>query len=248
MNAIDWLSAYNRFFTIANIQNSPTYLGGGDFIKMIQSFKPDYPSYMQFLELRKQEKQSTSRKDYYWDVVKTLTDSEKHQFFSMVIEKFEPYAKVDTDAIRSYVFRSALAVPVAVVPQDLWSSKKLNLTIAEIDNAIANKDFSRAVNLAYTCLEGLYKSYVKKYIAGKEDVTGLIILSQLVKGHISEKLKEQGQFPEEIINSIVTITNAVANSRNKFSEAHFDGDAEKWLAMFARDLTNSVGRLLLNFL
>ncbi len=55
-------------------------------------------------------------------------------------------------------------------------------------------------------------------------------------------------FPDQIVNSIPTITNAVANSRNGFSESHFNDDAHKWLALFARDLTNSVGRLLLHFM
>jgi hypothetical protein len=79
-------------------------------------------------------------------------------------------------------------------------------------------------------------------------VNELIPLSKIVKEHIAGQLKAQESFPEQIVNSIVTITNAVANSRNGFSESHFNDDASKWLAIFARDLTNSIGRLLLHFL
>lgn len=55
------------------------------------------------------------------------------------------------------------------------------------------------------------------------------------------------KFSQEIVNAIATLTNAVANSRNGFSEPHFAGDSARWLALFARDMTNSIGRLLLNF-
>lgn len=73
-------------------------------------------------------------------------------------------------------------------------------------------------------------------------------LCKVVKDDITEKLKARGPFPEQIVNAIPTLTNAVANSRNSFSESHFADDAQKWLALFARDMTNSIGRLLLHFI
>lgn len=54
--------------------------------------------------------------------------------------------------------------------------------------------------------------------------------------------------PAEIVNAIPILTNAVASSRNSFSESHFADDAQKWLALFARDMTNSIGQLLLHFI
>ena len=139
------------------------------------------------------------------------------------------------------------AVPTTVIPKNLWSSEKLNLSLKEIDNAIDMQQFNRAVTLAYTCLEGLYKAYVQENIPDKSHITGLIPLSKLVKNSILEESREAGNIPEKIINSITTITNGIANSRNSFSESHFSNDASKWLAIYARDLTNSIGRLLLHF-
>ena len=69
-----------------------------------------------------------------------------------------------------------------------------------------------------------------------------------MKDDITDKLKAQGPFPEQIVNAIPTLTNAVANSRNGFSESHFAEDSHRWLALFARDMTNSIGRLLLHFI
>ncbi|RXS79823.1 hypothetical protein [Burkholderia pseudomallei] len=69
-----------------------------------------------------------------------------------------------------------------------------------------------------------------------------------MKDDLAEKLRARGPFPEQIVNAIPTLTNAVANSRNGFSESHFADDAQKWLATFARDMTNSIGCLLLHFI
>lgn len=82
----------------------------------------------------------------------------------------------------------------------------------------------------------------------RSDVTDLVGLCRIVKDDLLAKLQAKGSFPEQIVNAIPTLTNAVANSRNGFSESHFAGDAQKWLATFARDMVNSIGRLLLHFI
>lgn len=146
------------------------------------------------------------------------------------------------------MFGGGKAVPTTIVPQALWSSEKLNNSLRDIDHAIDAQQFNRATTLAYTCLEGLYKAYVRKHVPDKANLTDLIQLCKAVKDDITDKLKVQAPFPEQIVNSIPTLTNAVANSRNGFSESHFAEDSHRWLAIFARDLTNSIGRLLLHFI
>ncbi len=160
----------------------------------------------------------------------------------------EPHAKEDAEAIKGIVFGGGHAVPVTLVPVDLWNSEKLNNSLRDIDHAIDAGHYNRATTLTYTCLEGLYKAYVRKHVANQAGLTDLIQLCRVVKDDIASKLKLQGPYPDQIINAIPTLTNAVANSRNGFSEAHFAGDSQRWLALFARDMTNSIGRLLLNFI
>lgn len=104
------------------------------------------------------------------------------------------------------------------------------------------------MTLAYTCLEGLYKSYVKKHIPTSDHITDLMPLSKLVRTDIDSKLSVTGSYPAQMVTSISTLTSAIANSRNSFSDSHFDNDANKWLAIYSRDLVNSIGRLLLHFL
>jgi len=244
--SVNWIAAYNRLFKIINEQGD-TYYSGSAFIQMAQEVDDGIANYNQFIQMRRQSGQSTSRKDFYWDIINSLNEQQKYQFFRLFIEALEQHAKEEVEGLRSVVFGGGSAVPTAVIPQNLWSSEKLNLSLKEIDNAIDAQQFNRAVTLAYTCIEGLYKAYVRENIPEQANISDLMPLAKLVKDNISEQLRAKGNFPEQIVNSIPTITNAVANSRNGFSESHFDKDANKWLAIFARDLTNSIGRLLLHF-
>ncbi len=245
---INWIAAFNRLWLLLDRSNTPTYYSGPSFLRMVQQVEPGSPSYEQLIPLRQSQGKSTSRKSFYWDVIQGLEEQQKLQLFRLFIDELEPHSKDEIEAIRSIVFGGGKAVPTTIVPQALWSSEKLNNSLRDIDHAIDAQQFNRATTLAYTCLEGLYKAYVRKHVPDKANLTDLIQLCKAVKDDITDKLKVQAPFPEQIVNSIPTLTNAVANSRNGFSESHFAKDSHRWLAIFARDLTNSIGRLLLHFI
>jgi hypothetical protein len=244
---VNWIAAFNRLFVLLNREGA-TYCGGPNFLRMVQQVDPGSPSYQQLLQIRQQQGKSTSRKDYYWDMLQELSEPHKYQLFRLFIDELESHARDEVEAIKAIVFGGSHAVPTTVVPMDLWNSEKLNSSLKDIDSAIDSQQYNRATTLAYTCLEGLYKTYIYKHVPARSELTDLIQLCKVVKDDITEKLKSEGAFPQQIVNTIPTLTNAVANSRNGFSEAHFAGDAQKWLALFARDLTNSIGRLLLHFM
>lgn len=245
--SINWITAYNKLFKIINTEGE-TYYSGSDFIQLAQEIDDSISNYTQFIKMRNKLGLSTSRKDFYWDIIKDLSDQKKYDFFLLIIENLETHNNEDIKNLKAYILGNAPAVPTTVFPSNLWNSEKLKTTLAEIDKALELQDFNRAVTLSYTCLEGLYKAYVNENIKKQTHITDLMQLTKLVKNHISEKLKEKGDYPVEIVNSMSTISNAVANSRNEFSESHFDKDANKWLASYARDLTNSIGRLILHFI
>lgn len=245
---VNWIAAYNRLFILLDRSGTPTYYSGPNFLRMVQQVDPGSPSYDQLIPLRNQQGKSTSRKSFYWDTILGLPEQQRFQLFRLFIDELEPHAKDEVDAIRAIVFGGGYAVPTAVVPVDLWNSEKLNKSLKDIDQAIDAHHYNRATTLSYTCLEGLYKAYVRKHVPEQAVLTDLMPLCKVVKDDISKKLQAQGPFPVEIVNVMPTLTNAIANSRNGFSEAHFGDDSQRWLAVFARDLTNSIGRLLLNFM
>lgn len=247
-SSVNWIAAYNRLFILLDRKDGPTYHSGGNFLRMVQQVDPGSPSYEQLIPQRQSQGKSTSRKSFYWDTIQGLPEQQRFQLYRVFIDELEPHAKDEVDAIRAIIFGGGYAVPTTVVPLDLWNSEKLNNSLKDIDHAIEAHQYNRATTLSYTCMEGLYKAYVRKHVPEQIGLSDLMPLCKVVKDDISKKLKAQGSFPVEIVNAMPTLTNAIANSRNGFSESHFADESQRWLALFARDLTNSIGRLLLNFI
>lgn len=245
---VNWIAAFNYLFNALNSENKALYVGGGTFCRMVQQVDPGSPSYQQLLPLRQSQGKSNSRKDFYWDLIQAQPEPQRFALYRVFVDHIEPHDKTQADNIRAVVFGGGYAVPTTVVPVDLWNSEKLNNSLKDIDHAIDAHQYNRATTLSYTCLEGLYKTYVRKHVPDQAGLTDLMPLCKVVKDDISRKLQAQGPFPVEIVNAMPTLTNAIANSRNGFSESHFGGESQRWLALFARDLTNSIGRLLLHFM
>lgn len=245
---ISWMVAFKRLFPILD-RSGETYHSGPAFIKMAQQINSSIPEYTTYIDQRNNQGKSTTRRVFYWDIIESMTESQKHDLFRLFIDSLEPFAKEDITDLKGYLYGKTAPVPRAAIPSDLMSSEKLSRSLEEIDRAIDVHDYNRAVTLTYTCLEGLYKAYCKKNLPGSESITELLPLAKTVKNDVLSKVRcNNTQAPEQIINTIPSITNAIANSRNGFSESHFDQDAQRWLAVYARDLTNSIGRLLLHFM
>lgn len=118
-----------------------------------------------------------------------------------------------------------------------------------MEKTILNGEYNLTLTYAYSCLEGLFKAYIHSNISKISQESDWAKLSKLVKKNLVEYFNESEiQYPEKVIDLIGTITNAVSNARNSFSESHFDNDSDKWLAEFVKDCVNSIGRLILKFI
>jgi len=141
------------------------------------------------------------------------------------------------------------SVPKSVIPEHVWNSKKLEDVLTKMDNSINQKDYNLTLTYAYSCLEGMYKAFLNKNIPSELTTDKINKLSVKVRDYIKEDFKNKDlEYPEQMITLITTITNAISNARNSYSDSHFDEQSEKCLAIFARDCVNSVGRLILNFM
>lgn len=245
---MQWISAYSHLFNILNKTETPAYHSGSEFIKVVQSFDRGLPDYSLYMEERKRLNKSTSRKDFYWDILNDLEEPIRFEVFRAFIDIVEPHFPNEAQVLRAYLFGNGQPVPKAKIPDQQWSSDKLNSMLSKIDNTIDIGNYDNTMTLVYTCLEGLYKSYIRKHVPISTNITDLIPLSKIVRDDIDLKLSAKGSYPAQMVTSISTLTNAIANSRNSFSDSHFDQDANKWLAIYSRDLVNSIGRLLLHFL
>lgn len=151
--------------------------------------------------------------------------------------------------VKSFDSKNRIAVPKSIVPKIIDSADKLELCINKMDESIRNSEFNLTLTYAYSSLEGIFKAYISAKIPSEKDIDELSKVSKIVKEHLKKHFQENEEtFPEPMLNLISTITNAVSNARNNFSESHFGNDSDRRLAEFTRDCTNSVGRLILKFL
>lgn len=244
---INWTSAFNHLFVVLN-REGDTYFSGPRFFKMLHQVTHEFPDYQKYIEQRRLKSKSTTRKQYFFDIIESLTEAEKKALFKNFIESLKPYARDEMNELESFIHGGGSPVPVTDISTDFSGVERLTRSLNNIDSAIESGQHSRAVTLSYSCLEGIYKAYLTKNMTLQAPPNDLLAMAKLVKNDILDKVKDGSQAPEQIINSIPTITNAIANSRNGFSESHFDQDAKIWLATYTRDLTNSIGRLLTHFM
>lgn len=144
----------------------------------------------------------------------------------------------------------SVAVPKVAVPDVVWNSEKLDSFFKKMDESIKQENYNSTLTYAYSCLEGLYKSFINEKIPNKlESTDKLNQLAGIVRDYLKELLiSDSANYPEQMLQLIPTITNAVSNARNKYSESHFDKDADKSLAEFSRDCVNAIGRLIIKFI
>lgn len=140
------------------------------------------------------------------------------------------------------------SVPKSEIPENIWNSEKLDQSLEKMDESIRSSHYNLTLTYAYACLEGLFKGFVREKIPEKSQISDLSQLSKIVRDYLKEHFEKSDiKYPLPMINLISTITSAVSNARNQFSESHFDEESDKWLAEFARDCVNSIGRLTIKF-
>ena len=241
---IDWARAYNQLFEIIDLQDA-TYFSGPRFIRKIRELDPYFPNYYQYIDDRRRSGRSTTRQDYFYDIILGLEEPNRLQLFELILSDIEPLAPEKTGSLRAFLGGIAPG-PVAVVPNNTWRANRLNACLAEIDESIVLGNYERAITLSYTCLEGFYKAFLRENAPEHAELNEIIALSREVKRWLGSVTTEA--YPEEILNMVNHISHTIDRTRNRFSEAHFDEEADKWLAIYVRDLVNTQVRLLLQFI
>lgn len=245
--AVNWVKIFNRLFSIINTPGD-TYYSGSRFLDVLRETDADTPSYQQLIALRNQENKSTSRKDYYYDLIQELTDAQRTEVYNNFIGRLEPIVPDKIEGLREYLLEDAQG-PVALIPADVWSADRLTAYLEEMDTTIIQQNYNQTLTLAYTCLEGFYKAFIRAKIPAQIALNELIPMAVEIRNYLRAQLTATGiPYPEQMITLISTITSAICNSRNHFSNAHFADESDKWLAELARDQVNSIVRLLLKFI
>lgn len=240
---MNWAIIFNRLFELIDQDETPNYFTGPRFMRKVKEVDPYFPTYQQFIEQRRAEQKSTTRRDYYYDILLAFDEARRIALINSILNDLDETAIGKAGELRA-IFGGAVAGPVAVIPNHGWNAGRLNQYLKDIDNCIANSDYAHAVALAYTCLEGFYKAFAVQCIPDQPEETEIIALAKGIKKYLSATIDS---YPEEALNMVMHVSHTVDRARNRFSEAHFEEEAARWLAVFVRDLVNTQIRLLLHF-
>jgi len=243
---MNWYVAYNKLFEILNAEE--TYHSGPMFLSVLEQINPEIMTYKQLIDHRNATRKSTSRKDYFQDLVFELDESDRIKLFNLFIDLTSEKSNGLSEKLLRYISELKEG-PVATVPNNLWNSERLTDYLEKMDKSINDKRYNYTITLAYTCLEGFYKSFIIKCMPSGTKTDDLTSMAKQIRKYIEELHEAQNiKYPTEILKLISTISYAIGNSRNTFSESHFDQVAEEWLAEFVRDCTNTIIRLLIKFM
>lgn len=244
---VNWVAVFNRLFELINEQGD-SYYGGTRFLNVIREVNYSVPSYNEYISQRQSENKSTTRRDYYYDLILEQKEADRFKVVERILETVEESEPIKVANIRKEMGGGVDIEAATVIPDEIWNCNRLTYYLEKMDTSINEQNYDYALTLAYTCLEGFYKSFIKLNIPEREEMDSILPMSKEVKGYIQNQLSENNiAYPEQVLNLISTITNAICNARNNFSDSHSGNSAEKWLAVYLRDNVNSIVKMILNF-
>jgi hypothetical protein len=146
---------------------------GSRFISKVREVDPLFPDYTQFIDERRRTNKSTSRRTFFYDILRDFDEDRRLRIIHRILDDIEPHQPTRAQELRA-ILGGAVLGPVAEISPDAWSADRLGRALDEIDDSITNGKYERAVTLSYTCLEGYYKAFVRKKISSAEDLTCII--------------------------------------------------------------------------
>jgi hypothetical protein len=238
---VNWTAVFNRLFKI--IDSPKYYYSGPTFFRIVQEVREDFPNYHEYIKQRSAEGLSTTRMIYFKDILLSFNEEERRSFVYRILDDVESRGHESSSEIRGLIGGTANA-PSATIPAEAWNGTRLTNFLREIDSALQDSKPERALTLAYTCMEGFFKAYVQRNVPG-ENENEITALARIVKDDLRKKNPE---YPGEVFNVITQAANAINKVRDRFSESHFQNEADIWAATYVRDLVNTHICLLLHFM
>jgi len=246
---MNWVAIFNRLFEIINSQGD-TYYGGVRFLNTVREVNYAVPNYQTYIDQRREQNKSTSRRDYYFDIFMEQPENDRRQIVTAILDTIGHLEPEKSEAIKQLIGQEAqIQGPQAQIPEDIWNSDRLIEYLERMDASISEGDFGHTLTLSYTCLEGFYKSFIREKIPTQIALTELTPMAVQIRNYIKAQLDANRiEYPDQVLTLISTVTNAVCNARNNFSDSHSGNRAEKWVAVYLRDNVNSIIKMILNFI
>ena len=94
---LNWVREYNKLFEAINQQGLPTYFSGNRFIGIIREFDNSFADYTQYINYRQEKGLSTSRKNYYYDILMMFKEDIRKEIIARIWEEVESSKQISVE-------------------------------------------------------------------------------------------------------------------------------------------------------
>lgn len=205
---MNWIEIYNRLFELIN-ESGPNYFSGSRFINIVKEIDPYFPDYMQYIELRRQTNKSTSRKDFYRDILMSFDEDKRIRLVKKILQQTQINNPEKSSELNTVLSGESVA-PIATVPEHVWNADRLNRYLEDIDASITSGEHGRAITLSYTCLEGFFKAFIEHNILNKTHITEIIAMSREIQRYLKNTIPA---YPDEALKLLNHVAHTIDSKR-----------------------------------
>lgn len=178
----DWTAAYRRLYKFLDGYT------GSQFIKTVQKVDPDLLDYNEFIEKRRNEEKSTTKKDYFKDILFSYTDDIKHHLFEIFLMPSEETYPAEVKDIRTIIRGGKVDISKAIYAKTVTSK--------EIDEKLID-DTLKGLE-AFPEAQKLYKRALKDFNRGNDERHILDDLRLSVECFLRSKLGNEKTLENQI--------------------------------------------------
>jgi hypothetical protein len=149
----DWIAAYRRLYKYLDGYT------GSQFIKTVQQVDPDLLDYNDFIEKRRQDEKSTTKKDYFKDILLSYPEDIKHHLFEIFLKPIEETNADEVKDIRTLLNGGKVDIRKAIFAKAVASK--------EIDESLITNTLKGLE--AYPDAHKLYKKALTAFNSGNDE-------------------------------------------------------------------------------
>lgn len=124
MSNINFVRQFNELFQKINIQGTEKYFSGSRFLSVIREFDSAYPNYTQYIDIRKAQGKSTSRKDYYYDILLEFEEDIRQEIINRIYEIIDTNNETNNNLKTDNEPLNSIFKKVEHTPLNIKSSQK----------------------------------------------------------------------------------------------------------------------------
>jgi tetratricopeptide (TPR) repeat protein len=240
----DWTAAYKRLYKFLDNYT------GSQFIKAVQQTDPDLLDYMDYIEKRRKEEKSTTKKDYFKDILLSYSDDIKLHLFEQFLSDYERSSPNEAKEIRTILNGGKVDIAKAIYAKAVASKEIDEILIGDTLKGL--EAYPEAHKLYKQALTGFNSGTDERHILDDLRLSVEYFLRSILKNEktLENQISLLGQFQKEkgisseISNTFLKLIDLFGKYQNTYVKHH---DKVKHSEIeFIFNLTNTFYRFLLS--